>query len=97
MCDWYETKQIHEITKENNINVWAKKKEFQKAPKSSKGIKTHSILNPQNFNLQMFQKDLPKIILKQDHDLTKKLKIIKWKNQVLYIMNLQSTMYHMNH
>jgi hypothetical protein len=51
------------------------KKKFQKAPKSSKGIKTHSLTNPQNTNLQMFKKDLPKIILKQDHDLT--MKIIK--------------------
>jgi hypothetical protein len=59
------------------ISMFKPKKKFQKAPKISKGIKTHSIMNPQNNNLQMFQKDLHKIILKQDHDLTKKLKIIE--------------------
>jgi len=93
MCDWHETKQIHEIAKENNVNVWAKKE----VPKSSKGIKTHSTMNLWHSNLQMFQRDLPKIILKQDHDFTKKLKIIKWKNQMLCIMNLQCTMCHMSH
>jgi hypothetical protein len=35
----------------------------------------------------MFQKNLPKIILKQDHDLTKKLKIIEC--YILWIYKVQ--------
>jgi hypothetical protein len=50
------------------------KKKFQKAPKVSKHIST---MNLRHSNLQLFQRDLPKFILRQDHNFTKKLKIIK--------------------
>jgi hypothetical protein len=40
------------------ISMFEPKKKFQKAPKSSKAIKTHSIMNSQNTNLQIFQKKL---------------------------------------
>jgi hypothetical protein len=49
-------------------------KKLQKTPKVSKHIST---MNLRHSNMQMFQRDLPKIILKQDHDFAKKLKIIK--------------------
>jgi hypothetical protein len=67
-------------------------KKLQKVPKVSKHIQ----LWIQNNNLEMFQKNLPKVILKQDHDFTKKLKIIKWKNQVLYIY-YESTKYNVSY